>query len=90
MNFLRKNLFLKLIKEFQKRKAFKQRHVAAPGRATWHADVSMTSSGGSGMLPSAVGPADVSVDRSTLTGQRSTVKVGSAVIGPHWSASPRG
>jgi hypothetical protein len=33
----------------------------------------MTSSGGPGLLTSAVGPADVSVDRSTLTGQRSTV-----------------
>jgi hypothetical protein len=25
------------------KKIIKQRHVAAPGRATWHADVSMTS-----------------------------------------------
>jgi hypothetical protein len=42
------------------------------------------------MMTSAVGPADVSVDRSTLTGQRSTVKGRSAVVGPHWSASARG
>jgi hypothetical protein len=34
------------------------------------------------MMTSAMGPADVSVDRSTLTGQRSTVKAGSAVKGP--------
>jgi hypothetical protein len=44
--------------------------VAAPGRATWHADVSMTSSGGSGPQTSAVGPADVSVDWSTVKGVR--------------------
>jgi hypothetical protein len=46
MNFLRKNLFLKLIKRILEKKTIKQRHVAAPGCATWHADVSMTSSGG--------------------------------------------
>jgi hypothetical protein len=76
MNFLRKNLFLKLIKEFQKRKPL--------NRDTWqHQGVPC------GMLTSAVGPADVSVDRSTLTGQRSRVKgQESTVNGPHWSASP--
>jgi hypothetical protein len=42
------------------------------------------------MMTSAVGPADVSVDRSTLTGQRSTVNGGSAVKGaPPVSLSPR-
>jgi hypothetical protein len=35
-------------------------------------------------MTSAVGPADVSVDRSTLTGQRSTVKV------ELWSTGPTG
>jgi hypothetical protein len=43
------------------------------------------------MMTSAVGPADVSVDRSTLTGQRSTVK-GHRVHGqraPPVSLSPR-
>jgi hypothetical protein len=88
MNFLRKNLFLKLIKEFQKRKAFKQRHVAAPGRATWHADISMTSSGGSGVLTSAVGPADVSVDRSTVNGQGSGQR-SSGPTGQPWHEADR-
>ena len=37
--------------------------MAAPERATWHDDIIMTSSQGSGRLPSAVGPADVSVDQ---------------------------
>jgi hypothetical protein len=56
-------------KRVSEKKNTKQRHVAALGRATWHADVSMTSSGGSGMMTSAVGPVDVSVDRSTVNGQ---------------------
>ena len=44
-------------------------HVAAPERATWHDDVSyviMTSPGGSVLLTSAVGPADVSVDQVSV------------------------
>jgi hypothetical protein len=42
--------------------------VAAPERAIWHADVSMMSAGGQYQLTSAVGSADVSVDRSTGNG----------------------
>jgi hypothetical protein len=45
----------------------------------------MTSSGGPGLLTLAVGPADVSVDRSTVNGQG-----GSTVNRSYWSASPRG
>jgi hypothetical protein len=56
--------------------------MAAPEHATWHV---LTSAGGQYRLTSAVGPADVSVDRSTLTGQR-----GQRVSGTHWSVSPRG
>jgi len=37
-------------------------HVATPERATWHDDVIMTSPGGSVLLTSAVGPAEVNVD----------------------------
>jgi hypothetical protein len=48
----------------------------------------MTSSGGPGLLTSAVGPADVGVDRSTLTGQRSTVKVGPRSTGPTGQPRP--
>jgi hypothetical protein len=94
MNFLRKNLFLKLIKEFQKSRP--------ENRDTWqHQGVPrgmLTSAGGSGMLTSAVGPADVSVDRSTLTGQRSTVNGRRAPLvslgtrltgGPHGSGQNR-
>jgi hypothetical protein len=44
----------------------------------WQADVSMTSPGGQGLLTLAAGPADISIDLSTLTGQRSRVK-GSAL-----------
>jgi hypothetical protein len=40
-------------------------------------------------MTSAVGPADVSVDRSTLTGQRSTVKVGCGQRAPPVSLNPR-
>jgi hypothetical protein len=56
--------------------------VAEPERATWHADVSMTSPGDPGLLTSAVGPADASVDRSTVNCQRSR-------WGP-WSTGPTG
>ena len=45
--------------------------MAASGRATWHADVSMTSSGGSGMMTSAWPMLTSSLTRSMLT--RSTV-----------------
>jgi hypothetical protein len=40
------------------------------------------------MLTSAVGPADVSVDRSTLTDQRSTVKGGPRSMGPTGQPRP--
>jgi hypothetical protein len=67
MNFQSLKLFLKLIKEFRKRQ-HSQCHVSAPGRARWQAYVSMTS-GGSGLLTSAVGPADASFDLSRSMGQ---------------------
>jgi hypothetical protein len=42
-------------------------------------------------MTSAVGPADVIVDRSTLTGQRSTVKAGQrSMVSGQWSAGPTG
>ena len=41
--------------------------MAASGRATWHDDVSMTSSGGSGMMPSAWPMLTSSLTRSMLT-----------------------
>jgi hypothetical protein len=47
--------------------------VAAPERATWHADVSMMSPGGPGLLTSA------------LTGQRST---GQGLVGPAGQPHP--
>jgi hypothetical protein len=75
-------------KGISEKKIIKQRHVAAPVRAMWHADVSMMSSGGPGLLTSALGPADGSVDRSALTGQRSTVKVGPRSTGPTGQPSP--
>jgi hypothetical protein len=59
--------------------------MAAPGHATWHADISMTSLGGSGLLTSVVGPADVSVDQSTLTGQQSK---GQRSVGPAGQPHP--
>jgi hypothetical protein len=62
MTFLSLNLFPKLVKGFRKRK-HSQRHVSAPGHATWHSDGNMTSMVGSGLLTSAVGPTEVSVDR---------------------------
>ena len=37
--------------------------MAASGRATWHADVSMTSSGGAGCADVSMAHADVSVDQ---------------------------
>ena len=37
--------------------------MADPGCTTWHADVSMTPPGGVGLLTSAVGPVDVSIDQ---------------------------
>ena len=40
--------------------------MAAPEHATWYDDVSMTSPGGSALLTSAVGPADVSVDQVNI------------------------
>ena len=43
-----------------------RQHVAALEHATWHDDVSMTSPGGSELLTSAVGPADVSVDQVNI------------------------
>jgi hypothetical protein len=62
MNFLRKNLFLKLIKEFQKRKTHSS--------DTWHHQSlprgMLTSAGGQYQLTSAVGPADIIIDRSTV------------------------
>ena len=55
--------------------------MAASGHAMWHADVSMTSSGGEGfadvsmtLADISMSLADISIDRSTLTGQRSTVR----------------
>jgi hypothetical protein len=36
MNFLRKNIFLKLIKRILEKEITQQRHVTAPERATWH------------------------------------------------------
>jgi hypothetical protein len=42
--------------------------VAASGCAGWHADISMMSPGGVGVLKSVVGPADVSIDWSTFNG----------------------
>jgi hypothetical protein len=84
MNFIRINLFLKLIKGFWKRT-----QSAVTGgtleRATWHADVSMTLPGGPGLLILAVGPADVSVDQSMLTGRRSP---GQGSVGPAGQPHP--
>jgi hypothetical protein len=48
----------------------------------------MTSSGGPGLLTSAVGPADISVDLSMLIGQRSTVKGGPRSTGPTGQPRP--
>ena len=58
--------------------------MAASGRATWHVDVSMTSSRGTAGVDVSMVHADVSVDRSTLTGQ-----LVNRLVGPraHWSAS---
>ena len=55
--------------------------MAASGRATWHADVSMTSSGGAGCADVSMAHADVSVDQvnaAPVNGQRS--------LGAHLSA----
>ena len=50
-----------------------RQHVAAPERAMWHDDISMTSprstlltSPGSALLTSAVGPDDVSIDQVNI------------------------
>ena len=43
-----------------------RQHVAAPERAMWHDDVSMTSSQGSGQLTSVVGLDDDSVDQVNI------------------------
>jgi hypothetical protein len=45
MNFLSFNLFLKMIKGFEKRKSHSQHHMLALGHATWHADIIMMSAG---------------------------------------------
>ena len=42
--------------------------MVAQERAMWHANISMTSLDGSGLLTSVVGLADVSVDWSTFNG----------------------
>ena len=58
--------------------------MAASGRATWHADVSMASSGRSGMMTSAWPMLTSSMTRSTLT--QSTVS-GRRSQGAHWTFS---
>ena len=58
--------FFEIDKRLSKKKITKRCHVAAPERATWYADVIMMSPGGSGLLTSAVGPADVSIDRQRV------------------------
>jgi hypothetical protein len=77
MNFLRLIHFLKLIKRFGKRThtiSSTCQHQGAPhGMLT-------SSAGGSGPLTSAVGPTDISVDRSTLTSQRSIGSGGQWVL----------
>ena len=61
--------------------------MAAPEHATWYDDVSMTSPGGSALLTSAVGPADVSVDKVDI--DWSTESVGSAGQWSHRSVSQK-